>query len=236
MSDTLFTRIGNIFRRKHASGELPIVSDTTQHSIETRSTFLRPWARRDQAIENLQNGFNTLTDLMAGIKENLESSAERQNQILEYLAHFPKAVNASSESQKVHGETLKAIHMQLASSNIQQEKLSEILDRLSETSAESRHTVDELRDRMEHMRATDAVIAENLNSVGSAMQAVSQHSSTSTQVLTQLRDQLDSRDGQLEQALYRQGTRFTALLSVAIFISMAALISVLIIGFKLLGK
>ena len=63
------------------------------------------------------------------------------------------------------------------------------------------------------------------------MQSVTKNSHTSAQVLEQLRDNINKRDGELERIMQRQGTRFTTLLAVAIFLSIAALVAVSIIGY-----
>jgi len=47
---------------------------------------------------------------------------------------------------------------------------------------------------------------------------------------------MTSRDNELQQVLMRQGTRFTVMLSVAIFLSIAALAAVAVIGYLLLAK
>src|SRR5689334_8508289 len=48
-------------------------SGTLLHATEaTRSTFLRPWAKRDAAIVQLQEGFSALTGLMGAVKDSLE--------------------------------------------------------------------------------------------------------------------------------------------------------------------
>jgi len=87
MSETTFlSRIGGWFKRSSsttggengANGDLPLSRHESDQLMETRSTFLRPWAKRDAAISNLQDGFNTLTDLMSTIKSNLEKQNERQ--------------------------------------------------------------------------------------------------------------------------------------------------------------
>src|SRR5918993_4126985 len=64
-STTLLSRIGRWFRK-----DLPENGDTSSvvgepgghssNAIETRTTFLRPWAKRDAAIHRLEEGFNTL--------------------------------------------------------------------------------------------------------------------------------------------------------------------------------
>ena len=66
------------------------------------------------------------------------------------------------------------------------------------------------------------------------MQTVTQNTSTSTQVLEQMRDNIDSRDGQLERILHKQNVRFTTMLAVAIFLSIAALVAVRVIGYLLI--
>jgi hypothetical protein len=51
-----------------------------------------------------------------------------------------------------------------------------------------------------------------------------------------MRDRIDSRDGQLERILQRQGTRFTTMLAIAIFLSISALAAVCIMGYLLIIK
>jgi uncharacterized phage infection (PIP) family protein YhgE len=135
------------------------------------------------------------------------------------------------ESSRVQSETLKAIHTQIEYQNGQQQKLADILERISAADVQHRSTLDALTDRVESLNDQDARMAENLTTVGSAMQSVSKSSEQSTQVLSQLRDNLNSRDGELERVLHRQGNRFTTMLAVAIFLSIAALVAVGIIGY-----
>lgn len=234
---TLITRIGSWFKRgTRGNGELPLDPHTAiSTSIEPRSSFLRPWARRDAAIQQLQDGFHTLTDLMATIRDNLERQNRRQDELLNYLSHLPQALESLPESNRVQGEALRAIRQQLEQQNDQQEKLTEILEKIGAGGGEQRVMIDSLRQRVESLRETDEAIAENLNRVGSAMQTVSETAASSTQVLGQMRDRIDERDDQLERILQKQSTRFTTMLSIAIFLSCAALVAVSVVGYLLLG-
>ena len=241
MSDqTLLSRIGGWFKRSSTdggNGDLPLVHHEDMNtSMEHRSSFLRPWARRDAAIQQLQDGFGTLTDLMSGIRSNLEKQNERQEQLAEYLSHLPQVLASLPESNRVQGETLKAIHQQLATQSDQQGKLNDILGQMSRTSFEQRGMLDELRERVETVRETDKVIADNLGNVGSAMEAVTKNSTAGVEVLTQMRDRIDTRDDQLEKILQKQSVRFTTMLAIAIFLSIAALAAVGIIGYLLIIK
>lgn len=231
---TLLTKLGNWFRRGQRDGDLPLHSDATM--IEPRSTFLRPWAKRDAAIQNLQEGFTTLTDLMSAIRQALENQSKRQDELVNSLAHLPEALRAIPESSRIHGETLRAIHTQLEQQNTQQEKLGEILDRLSTSGGSQRETLDEIRERIESIRETDEAISNNMSSLGSVLQSVGRNSTVGAQVLEQMSDRLTSRDGQIEQILHRQNARVTTMLVTTLFLAIASVAAVCVIGYMVFQK
>ena len=61
------------------------------------------------------------------------------------------------------------------------------------------------------------------------------HSETSAMVLKQMREDTTTRNGELERILQRQGSKFTTMLAVAIFLSIAALAAVGVIGYLLIN-
>jgi len=123
-----FTRLGSWFRRgNQGNGALDgsqLIDPSHGTAIETRTSFLRPWARRDAAIGQLQDGFTTLTDLMSTVRDNLERQNRRQEELVQYLSHLPEALQSLPESNRMHGEALKAIHQQLENQNSQQQRLA----------------------------------------------------------------------------------------------------------------
>ena len=240
---TLLTRIGKWFRKDlhtgGGNGDSQVVGEpggSSSHALETRTTFLRPWAKRDAAIQNLQEGFTTLTDLMGAIRDNLDKQNQRQDELLGALQQLPAVMQSIPESNRMHGETLSAIRQQIEGQSAQSERLGEILGKIGATTGEQKEMVDDLRGRVEELHKTDTSIADYLNNVGTSLKDVSKSNQTSAQVLEQMRDNLNQRDGQLERVLHRQGVRFTTMLSVAIFLSIAALVAVGVIGFLLLNQ
>jgi hypothetical protein len=212
------------------SDELPLLSKVQRaqtpqppQNIEPRGWFVRPGAKRDAQISRLQEGFGNLSDLMGSIRDNLERQGERQDELLKYLAHLPTALESLPESNRIHGETLKAIHETIGNQSAHQQKLGEILEKLHESGGESKAVLDDLANRVETMRQTDEAISGNLNQVGSAMETVSKHSATSTQVLEQMRDNLNARDEQLQRMLQKQTHRFMVIMVICILTAIAAL-------------
>jgi chromosome segregation ATPase len=261
--NTFFARIGSWIRKGHALPDSPFVNNedgTTANdparrsdlagelndphalaqsvpggSAESRSTFLRPWAKRDAAIENLQSGIGALAELMGGIRENLERTSQRQDELLRYLSHLPQALQQLPESNRIQGETLKAIHHRMEQQSEEQARLADILERISAADATNGRTLDALQERVHALNEHDQAIADNLNSVGVAMQTLGRHTETSAAVLQQMRDNSSSRDGELERILQKQGARFTAMLTVAIVLSVAALGAVGVVGYLMLN-
>lgn len=239
---TFLARVGGWFKRnpsqpsEHYSHDTLINDNGASAGYETRSSFLRPWAKRDAAIERLQHGFDTLTDLMNAVRQNLEQQNLRQDELIKCMGHLPQLLDSMPEASRMQGETLKAMHMQLAQQNNQQERLAEILSKMSSTGTESRERIESLREQVDSMRHTDQAIVENLSTVGAAMQTLSHTGQTSATVLQQMRDNIHQHDAQVEQVLARQGTRFTTMLAVAIFLATASLVAVSIIGYLLLNK
>jgi chromosome segregation ATPase len=247
---TLLSRIGSWFKKSdngEATGIAPAGSElslndngrahltATGQIIEPRSTFLRPWARRDAAIQQLQEGFGTLTELMHGIREGLDKQGERQAELMNFLSTLPQVLQPLPEASRVQGETLKAIHQQLAGQNQQQQKLSEILDRMGESGYASKRMLEDLQQRVENFQASDQKITENLSSLGDAMKEASAHTAATSKVLENIKTNINERDDQLEKILHKQATRFTTLLVAAIFVSVAALVAVSVIGYLMLN-
>jgi chromosome segregation ATPase len=253
---TLLSRIGNWFKRSSrtqdlASGGLPGDNDNGHPAdvfdpglrggsmpggpMEPRSTFLRPWAKRDAAIEQLQSGVGALAELMTGIRQNLERTAERQDELVQYLSHLPGALQQLPESARVQSETLKAIQLRMEYQSGEQHRLAEILERISAADQTHGRSLDALQERVDTLNEHDKAIAENLNGVGAAMKSLSQNTESSAMVLKQMREDAGARDGELERILHRQGSRFTTMLAIAIFLSISALAAVGVVGYLLLN-
>jgi chromosome segregation ATPase len=203
---------------------------------ESRSSLMKPFAKRDQAIANLQDGFSTLTDLMSTIKDNLNDQGRRQDELLSYLSHLPKAIEGIPETNRLQVESLKAISARLEQQNNQQNLIGEILGKLANNDAEQKKVVEDVRSRVENVAEQNKNISDNLSSVGSAMQTVSKNSQASAQVLEQVRDNIEKRDGQLERLMQKQAQRFTWMLLISIFLAISALVAVVIVLLEVMNK
>ena len=202
--------------------------------VEPRSTFLRPWAKRDAAIENLQSGISAIGDLMGGIREHMEKQSKRQDELLGYLSHLPAALEQLPASNRAHAEALKAIHESMNRQSTQQSKLGDILERITQADGQTGRTLQALTDHVEQLRRHDEAVAQNLNQVGDAMENLGKNSAASATVLQQLRDNSATRDSEIERILQQQTSRFTVLLVIATLLMVSTLAAVGALGYMFL--
>lgn len=254
---TIISRIGNWFRKSPRTGEagpgLPPDNDNGHADVfdpglggsgngliaggpESRSSFLRPWAKRDAAIDQLQSGVGALAELMTGIRDNLERTAKRQDELVQYLSHLPGALQQLPESARLQSETLKTIQLRMERQSDEQQRLAEVLERMSAADQTHGRSLDALQKRVDTLNEHDKAISENLSGVGAAMKSLGLHTESSAMVLKQLREDTTTHDGELERILHRQGNRFTTMLAVAIFLSISALAAVGVVGYLMLNQ
>jgi septal ring factor EnvC (AmiA/AmiB activator) len=239
MSDpSVFSRISKWLKpvsRDEGGAELPLGREAVVHGEPTDAApFLRPWARRETTIAQLQDGFRTLNDLVASVKDNLDRQAERHDELLRVLRHLPDALRALPDAARTQSETLKVVGEQLQRHNGQYHRLAEILEKVSESGAGQKKLLDVLCDRVDTISEHDRSLVAHMRSVSTAMEGVSQNTQASAQVLDQLRENARARDVDLQVLLHRQTVRFTVMLSVAIVLSLGALAAVALIGWKFL--
>jgi hypothetical protein len=228
--DTFLNRIGRLFRwsakpggnggEGNSDGQ-----DSPSVSVEAHPLAMRPWKRNTAAIAQLQDGFNSLTDLMGDIRQNMVAQGRRQDELIGHLAALPKLLESIPENNRIQGETLKAIHAQIINHGEQQQTLGEILEKMAESGSDQKDLLEGLSERVETLNHQDKAMADSLSSVSVSLESSSKASAVSAQVLENLRDNLRARDNEMEALLKRQGTRFTVLLSIAIIVAVIALAS-----------
>lgn len=226
-SNGLLSRIATLFGRKnrieeHLSHDEPAPS---RQLVEARTSIFRPWARQNQALQSMSEGFVTLTQLMSGIKENLEKQNLRQDELLRFLSNLPAVIEQIPEANRSQAESLKLIYEQLGKQNQAQSTLGEVLNRICDTSGEQKKLIDQLNDQLDGIRQTDAAISSNIATVGTAMSSLGQSSQASAQALEKVQAGLAQRDEAIARLLEKQNQRFNMIFWASIVLSITTLLS-----------
>jgi len=238
---SVFSRISNWFKPGAAPDNdttttlLPAETDFDPSQTVSVTTFLKPWGKRDAAITQLQEGFNSLNELMSSVKESLGRQAQRHDELLRILQHLPDALRAIPENARTQSETLKIVGEQLQRHNAHYHRLGDVLEKVSDSASDQKKLLDALHDRVDTISRHDQSLADNMRCVSSAMAGVSQNTQTSARVLDQLANNARTGDMELQLLIHRQGSRVTVLLGVAIVLLVAVSVAAGLLAWKLLG-
>jgi hypothetical protein len=231
---SFFSRIGGWFKTGQAEPAIPSQPEAAPEtprsdaglpvvtgSLEPRSTFLRPWTRRDATIEQLQSGMLAMSEIMGTLRNTLERQSKRQDEMVEYLMLLPQILKQLPESARANRETLSAIQRQLEQNGMQQSQAARILDRISRADGEKRRALEAIQDRVEWINRNEHHLTQSLSNVGVMLQSLDNHSDISAQVLRQIRDGMTARDSSLLTRV-RRHSRLTNLLLGGILLALGA--------------
>jgi chromosome segregation ATPase len=231
---SVLSRISHWFKPAQDATPLPLESAPDSEQTIPVTTYLKPWAKRDAALSQLQEGFVALTDLMSAVKASLDRQSQRHDQLLRILQHLPEALRAIPENARTQTETLKVVGEQLQRHNLHYHRIADALETASHSVADQKQALDALNDRVETISRHDQSLADNMRSVSSAMEGVSQNTQASAHVLDQLNNHSRQRDLDLQSLLHRQSNRVTVMLGVALLLSVAACTTAALLAWKLL--
>lgn len=226
-SQGLFGKVSRWFRQRFgAQADLPLLYGETETStaITRRPIFGFPWQRKEEDLTVLQTGLASMTALMTSLRQYLDQQNARHDELLTYLSQLSQALQAIPDAGRIQSETLRVLHQQIAYQNAQHKQLSETLRKISESSGTQREVVELLRDRVEILYKNDQEIADTIGGMGGAITLVSQQSQTNTMVLERLRDNLVTRDGDLEKSIRREQQKTRVTLYIVGASALAALI------------
>jgi hypothetical protein len=221
----LFGRMTRWFRQRFApQQELPLLYGQTETPTALARRPFFPWNRREEDLSALQGQMTSMAALMTSLRQYLDQQNARHDELLTYLSQLSQALQAIPDSSRVQSETLRVLHQQIAFQNAQHKQLFEMVRKISEHTSTQHDVAELLRDRVETLYKNDQELVQTIRAMGQAMDMVSNRSQTNGLVLDRLRDNLVSRDGDLERAIRRENHWVRGTLLVTAAVAFAALV------------
>jgi methyl-accepting chemotaxis protein len=220
----LMLQIGRIFKKDHST--LPLQREVSKGEIARvsakRTSFFRPWAKRDAAIASMQEGLEALAGVMTNMRDNIEKQGRRQDEMLAYLSHLPEILHSLPEAHRIQAENLKTISQQIQQQTAQTNRVGEILEKLSSGGVEQKETLEAIKGEVATMGGHSEHVASNLRHVGDAMEGVTRNSERNAQVLELMHEKFEDRSEEMERRLKRQGVLIVVLVVVSMLMAGAA--------------
>jgi chromosome segregation ATPase len=208
----------------------------TSHSIvQVRRSIFRPWRRTESEIADLQKNVESLTQVMLSLRDHLEQQSRQQDELGQHLERMSEASDGFPEGARSPDEAVRAIATQMAYQSQQQNRLANILEKISDTTGEHGKALHGLMDRMESVEHHGQIIGENVQSMGIVVQSINRNSEQSSQNVAAMREHVEHHS-QMHALAYRQGGRLMILLIITLLIALAAFITIIVLGVMILHR
>ncbi len=179
--------------------------DATLHSIQRGFNELAQMMGEirtglSDSIEKQAELVNELKHLPAIAKQNTESILRFEEQFTQNNHQLARSNEIAGSNLKLQGDALRhqaesvwALKEQIRGQADQNAQLSKLFSSMGRDTRDHSRDIDELQGRLDRMRESDAVIANNLGSVAGAIRHVSEQAAIQGQLLARLTQSIDDR-------------------------------------------
>jgi hypothetical protein len=237
-TDSLWTRLTGSFRRHpQLDGDqqppTPVGDDglLTQPAelpdaaaeMADRPGPLARWARRDQAIIQLQEGYEKVTRVIEDIQTHLVQQGERSERICGALEQIARAMVESPQIARQQAQTLDHIAAQIEAGNARSQQIAEIISELPKVTRSQTDTLSGIGRQLEISNEQSVIASQTMDRLGTGLKTLGETSQTQGLILRDMSVKAAEQSEQLSRLVASQGKRFMMLFVVTIVLALAAI-------------
>lgn len=225
-STRFWSRIGEFFRpgamRDHGLRDLPAVGadglladgpDRESDAEDAPTTPLdKPvsrWNRRDQALQQLQEGYQRVTELIDAMQKHMADQSDRTERIASSLDLLARALADLPIASRQQAQTLDVIASHLETTNLKTQQLAEKISELPGASRAQSEALSGMTRQLEVANETHVQLNHALSSLGEAVGTLRRAGDAQAESLRTLHQESRTREDRLAQMISEQHRRFT---------------------------
>jgi CHASE3 domain sensor protein len=195
---------------------------------------LARWARRDQTLAKLQEGYEQVGQVIGEIQKQLVDQGDRTERISTSLEQLARAMGDLPDVSRRQVLTLESIAAQLENTSGRTQKLTEIVSELPKVTRAQTDTLAGINRQLEMASEHNVLATQTTEKLGNALDSLGQASASHADAVNQMNTRVNEQNNLLTQLIARQSKRFMMLFIVTIVLAAAA-ITVAILSLALRG-
>ncbi|HUW82881.1 MAG TPA: hypothetical protein VMZ31_08800 [Phycisphaerae bacterium] len=181
------------------------------------------WSRREQALHQLQDGYDKMVGLLDSVHRHMEVQQARTEQLVDAV----RQLSAVSQDTPAHVRRLVdlmgSIGSQLETTNVRTMQLADAVGELPQSIQSQTDTLKSLNEQLGLSNETRVQVANSLSDLGKAVHILNQQGQTQSDQLRLLQVAAEQRDEKLSDALRMQGKRMLITVIVALVLALGGL-------------
>jgi chromosome segregation ATPase len=199
---------------------------------ERSSNPLVRWARRDQALNRLQEGYERVNGVIEEIQKHLATQGERTDRICSALEQLARSTGEMAGQSRQQSEKLDSIAGHIEAGNA---RLGQLADAVSEVPTVARaqtEAIHGIRKQLEMSGEQSVVTSQTMERLSTAISTLGEVNTTQVEALSQMNRKADDQSERLSKLIARQNKRFIMLFIVTVVLAAAA-VTAAILGLTL---
>jgi ABC-type transporter Mla subunit MlaD len=240
-SISIWTRLGNWLRlsQSQADGDAAEASGREQaHTTDSltvanepvsagEATGVKRWQRREQVLQNLQEGYAQVIELLTTLQQHLQTGDQHARQADQALARLTESMKELPAQSGRQTELLDRVGQEMEKQGRQQERIAEFIEQWPETARDQSELLKQLHQELGAGQQAQAELADALQSVSRAVGELSETTRQGSRLLAALDQDGRSRQEQVLAVLEAQSKRITQLVWAAMGLSAVAIVGAL---------
>jgi uncharacterized phage infection (PIP) family protein YhgE len=183
---------------------------------------LTRWTRRDQAINQLQQGYEKVTQLIEEIQIHLASQSDRSERLCQSLDQIARSANELPEIARQQNQVLENIAGRLENTQEHTKHLNESLGEVPKAVKIQSETLSNINRQLEMTSEQNVMSTQTIEKVGTAINALGETNRHQAEALKEMNTKADEKNEMLTQLIARQSRRFTMLFVVTLLLAAGA--------------
>jgi septal ring factor EnvC (AmiA/AmiB activator) len=195
------------------------------------------WTRRDQALQQLQEGYQRVTDLIDAMQKHMGEQSERTERIASSLDHLARVLSDLPTASRQQAQTLEAIASHLEMTNSRTLQLAESIRELPGATKAQGEALNGVTRQLEMANETHVQLNHTLSSLGEAVGTLRRSGEAQADSLRVLQSEAREREGRLAELILQQQRRFTWLFVITlVFASLGAAAGVAVVVLRMFHR
>ncbi len=181
-----------------------------------------PWRRREEVIDRLQQGYDTVLELVESIQGHLSRQNQRNDQVTELLAEMTNGLREVPQAARQQAESVGQLASQMAISNRHSQTIISTLDDLPRSAAAQRQALDSIATQLGSSSCATEKLTERLDSIGGLVERLGDALQEQVRTLKAVQLATRHQESQIISIHQAQNRRFNILMAVVAVTAVAA--------------
>jgi methyl-accepting chemotaxis protein len=182
-------------------------------------------AKKQESLEKLQEGFNSLIDQLQGINEHLNQQVAQHEQLMGRIEELPRLLGSFPELVENQRQSAQHLIDQLKAATARDERFVDVVEKIPTETAKQTDALVNIDHQLAAAADSDVQMTESFNKFNETLARLNQTTGGQTDSIMQMSKTFATSDRYLKYLISRQNRRFMWIFMIAMGVCLVAILA-----------